>query len=256
MASTASPRVSLRMPAVSSSVTGTPATTTDASTTSRVVPAMSVTMALSERDHALSNELFPALGRPTIATETPVSRSRPRSAVFRTLCTASRSRDTRAETRVSSSGSSASSKSSRASSSAKSSTASRRARRTGPARPPRNADNAPSAAAAVRADTKPCTASACVKSRRPFRNARSVNSPGRARRTRTNDFSVLGTDSGGSSASASAGASSPFSSSSASRPSSSVRSNVSSPFLSSSDSTLCTHTEPPCAWISTTSSVV
>mmetsp|Transcript_10210 Transcript_10210/g.42946 ORF Transcript_10210/g.42946 Transcript_10210/m.42946 type:complete len:214 (+) Transcript_10210:3164-3805(+) len=213
------------MPAVSRSVTGTPATVIEASTTSRVVPATSVTIALSDLDHALSNELFPAFGLPTRATTMPVSLKRHRSAVSNTAETASCNRRVRAATVDSSSGSSSSSKSNRASSSARSSTASARAFFTGPASPPLSAANAPSAAALVRALTKPCTASACVRSRRPFRNARSVNSPGRARRTRRE---------------------------------SPERSPLSSRevFLSSSASTLCTHTEPPCAWISTTSSVV
>mmetsp|Transcript_5549 Transcript_5549/g.23444 ORF Transcript_5549/g.23444 Transcript_5549/m.23444 type:complete len:214 (+) Transcript_5549:1057-1698(+) len=213
------------MPAVSRSVTGTPATVIEASTTSRVVPATSVTMALSDLDHALSNELFPAFGLPTRATVTPVSLKRPRSAVDNTLKTASCNRRVRFTTCDSSSGSSSSSKSNRASSSARSSTASARAFFTGPASPPLSAANAPSAAAFVRALTKPCTASACVRSRRPFRNARSVNSPGRARRTRRES-------------------------------SRSPLSEDAEVFLSSSASTLCTHTEPPCAWISTTSSVV
>ena len=64
--------VSPRIPAVSRSVTGSPPTSTDASTTSLVVPATGVTIARSLLLHAFNNELFPALGRPTMATETPV----------------------------------------------------------------------------------------------------------------------------------------------------------------------------------------
>lgn len=55
------------MPAVSSSVTGTPCTATDASTMSRVVPGLAVTMARSLRLHAFSKLDLPTLGRPTMA---------------------------------------------------------------------------------------------------------------------------------------------------------------------------------------------
>ena len=39
--------------------------------TSRVVPAISVTIALSRLSKVLNNEDFPTLGRPTIATDIP-----------------------------------------------------------------------------------------------------------------------------------------------------------------------------------------
>lgn len=57
-----------RIPAVSSSVTGTPRTATEASTMSRVVPGIAATMARSLRLHAFSRLDFPTFGRPTMAT--------------------------------------------------------------------------------------------------------------------------------------------------------------------------------------------
>ena len=107
---------------MSKRLTGIPATVTDASTTSRVVPSTSVTMARSVRDHALSNEDFPAFGLPTMATLTPDSIRRPRRAVERISSTTRSSSVTRAATSSSSRGSISSSKSSRASSSARRST--------------------------------------------------------------------------------------------------------------------------------------
>ena len=79
------------------------ATTTDASTISRVVPAMSVTMALSERGHALSTALFArpwgdrriapgATARVDLVARVPrtLCDGRPRSRVTRTADAASR----------------------------------------------------------------------------------------------------------------------------------------------------------------------
>uniref|UniRef100_A0A7C9F693 Uncharacterized protein n=1 Tax=Opuntia streptacantha TaxID=393608 RepID=A0A7C9F693_OPUST len=64
-----------RIPAVSSRVTGIPLTVILASTTSRVVPAMSVTIALSLLLQAFRRLDLPTLGRPTIATCKPDCRS-------------------------------------------------------------------------------------------------------------------------------------------------------------------------------------
>ena len=68
-ASTTSP-VS-RRPAVSRRVTRTPPSITACSTTSRVVPAMGVTMARSKPAKRLSRVLLPTLGLPTMAASTP-----------------------------------------------------------------------------------------------------------------------------------------------------------------------------------------
>mmetsp|Transcript_10454 Transcript_10454/g.43280 ORF Transcript_10454/g.43280 Transcript_10454/m.43280 type:complete len:249 (-) Transcript_10454:390-1136(-) len=183
IASTSSTPAPRRIPAVSSKVTGSPAHSTRASTTSLVVPAIGVTMALSLLDHAFSSELLPALGLPTMATVTPVSSNSPLLAVASTPATSARTARTSAATAARSSGVVSSSKSSRASSSASRSTHRARASRTGDARPPRNAASAPSAARSVLAVTSECTASACVRSSLPLRKARRVNSPGLASRT-------------------------------------------------------------------------
>ena len=57
----------LRIPAVSSSVIGTPSSTISLSRRSRVVPGRSVTIARSRRLNRFSRELLPTLGRPTRA---------------------------------------------------------------------------------------------------------------------------------------------------------------------------------------------
>ena len=59
------------MPAVSNKWTGTPDKLKSPSTTSRVVPAIEVTIALSSWIKALSKEDLPTLGLPTIAILTP-----------------------------------------------------------------------------------------------------------------------------------------------------------------------------------------
>ena len=61
---------SSRIPAVSIKVTGIPKSRVSFNT-SRVVPAISVTMALSKSKSALNKDDLPTLGFPTIATETP-----------------------------------------------------------------------------------------------------------------------------------------------------------------------------------------
>ena len=72
-----------RIPAVSMSLSGTPLILTYSSITSRVVPSISVTMALSSRKRLLSRLDLPTLGRPMIAVEIPSRRILPRRAVLR-----------------------------------------------------------------------------------------------------------------------------------------------------------------------------
>ncbi len=62
---------------------GTPLMLTYSSITSRVVPAMSVTMAFSSRRRLLSRLDFPTFGRPIIAVAMPSRRIFPRRAVRR-----------------------------------------------------------------------------------------------------------------------------------------------------------------------------
>ena len=61
----------LRMPAVSRKRKTTPSMLARSSMTSRVVPAMSETMARSSLSRRLSKVLFPTFGAPTMATATP-----------------------------------------------------------------------------------------------------------------------------------------------------------------------------------------
>ena len=74
-----------RMPAVSMSLSGTPLILTYSSITSRVVPSISVTIALSSRRRLLSRLDLPTLGRPMIAVEMPSRKILPRRAVLRRL---------------------------------------------------------------------------------------------------------------------------------------------------------------------------
>jgi len=67
-----------RMPAVSMNLKRTPSMMQLSSMVSRVVPGMSVTMALSSPTSAFSNVLFPLFGAPTMATGTPLFKALPR----------------------------------------------------------------------------------------------------------------------------------------------------------------------------------
>ncbi|MOA23253.1 hypothetical protein D3C78_1438610 [compost metagenome] len=71
-----------RMPAVSSSLSGILLIVTYSSITSRVVPGMSVTIALFSLARAFINEDFPTFGRPTIAVVIPSRRIFPWLACF------------------------------------------------------------------------------------------------------------------------------------------------------------------------------
>mmetsp|Transcript_17138 Transcript_17138/g.47522 ORF Transcript_17138/g.47522 Transcript_17138/m.47522 type:complete len:275 (-) Transcript_17138:585-1409(-) len=171
-----------RMPAVSSSVRGTPPTTKPASTTSRVVPAISVTIARSLELHALSRLDFPTFGRPTMATVMPERSNVPVRAVRKAASMPSCSDSTCPCSLCASMSGKSSSKSRRASSSAIRESTCARSSPTAAPTPPANPANAESAAPVVRACSNSETASAWERSRRPFRNARKVNSPGPALR--------------------------------------------------------------------------
>mmetsp|Transcript_27156 Transcript_27156/g.69106 ORF Transcript_27156/g.69106 Transcript_27156/m.69106 type:complete len:341 (-) Transcript_27156:637-1659(-) len=149
-----------RIPAVSSSVSGTPPTTSPASSTSRVVPAMSVTIARSVRVHALSRLDLPTFGRPTMATCSPWRSSVPvcavRSAASIPSARASTCWTMRSESMVGRS----SSKSRRASSSASSARASCLSDTTAAPTPPCSPASAASAARGVRACSSSDTDSA------------------------------------------------------------------------------------------------
>ena len=71
-----------RIPAVSISWSGTPRTFTYSSIVSRVVPAISVTMAFSSRNNTFNKLDFPTFGRPTIAVFNPSRKIFPWLAVF------------------------------------------------------------------------------------------------------------------------------------------------------------------------------
>ena len=59
----------------------TPPSVAFSSTVSRVVPAMSVTMARSKPTSAFKSELLPAFGAPTMAVATPLLSTLPRAKV-------------------------------------------------------------------------------------------------------------------------------------------------------------------------------
>ena len=153
----------------------------DSRRTSRVVPAISVTIARSSPARRFNSEDLPTLGAPTITTCTPSSKRLPRSACSSKVCI---SCCTPCNLCCSSGAARKS-----ISSSGKSRAASIYTRRF--TRPCSTSctrlENSPSsdlraalAAASLPAEIKSATASACAKSSFSFKNARSVNSPGRA----------------------------------------------------------------------------
>ena len=156
-------------------------------TTSRVVPAIGVTMASSAPANALRSELLPAFGCPAITTRMP---SRNKAPCW--VCAITRDRFSCK--RVSCPCASACCKKSR-SSSGKSKVASTSMRRWINAsrnrcisfeKAPAKDRLAPRAAASVLASIKSATASACAKSSLWFKKARCVNSPGCAKRRSAN----------------------------------------------------------------------
>ena len=112
-----------RIPAVSKTWTGIPPTTSCDSTTSRVVPGRSVTIARSLWLQAFNRLDFPTFGRPTIATLSPDLNNSPRSAVASIWVTCSITASMLDTIRSSYSGGKSSAKSIRASTSAKISSA-------------------------------------------------------------------------------------------------------------------------------------
>ena len=171
-----------RMPAVSSRVSGTPWITSSLSTRSRVVPGRSVTIARSMRLSRFSRLDLPTLGRPTMATRRPSRNSSPWRASATSCSSAARTASSSATTAAPSRGGRSSSKSTRASSSANWS--SKRSRRPPMrcCRPPSMPAMASWAARRLRAVIISLIASARVRSSRPLRKARWLNSPGTARR--------------------------------------------------------------------------
>ncbi|MCW0417677.1 hypothetical protein NB689_003431 [Xanthomonas sacchari] len=172
-----------RRPAVSTRVSSTPSRRTVSCKVSRVVPAMSVTMARSLPASALSSELLPALGGPTSTACRPSRRRRPRSASARSCVRSVRACARPARTCSPPSVSSASSAKSiaasmwmrrRISCSARSSTR----RENTPSSERRAARAARRSPAAIRS----AIASAWARSSLRLRKARSLNSPGRAGR--------------------------------------------------------------------------
>ena len=180
-ASTSSP--ASRSPAVSAKVTGTPPSSSRASTTSRVVPARAETIAASRPTSAFNREDFPAFGAPRIATTTPSRNRSPRPASARCALISAASAVAATPTASSNpAGKSSSSNSMKAS--CRASNAVSRA-----AQPPYSLASAPSAwrsawrrCPAVSAATRSTIPSAAVRSSLPCRKARRVNSPGSAGR--------------------------------------------------------------------------
>ena len=169
-----------RRPAVSISRKRKPSMMIRSSMVSRVVPAISLTMALSSPTRALSKVDLPALVGPTIATRIPFLMALP---VWKEVVSAV-SRSWMVSASVLSSVRSANSSSSW---SAKSSSSSMRLVKwsswsrsvcSSDVMPPLSCVSARSFSALVSAAMRSATASACVRSILPLRNARCVNSPG------------------------------------------------------------------------------
>ena len=153
------------------------------SITSRVVPRMSLTSALSSCSNRLRSVDFPALGSPTIATGNPFLMALPTAKESARRVTAVLISSAMAIRRVRSANSTSSSLKS-SSSSISDTNSSRRSRREESMRlkPPRIWLTAMRCAAFEPLAITSATASACDRSRRPFINARRVNSPPSAAR--------------------------------------------------------------------------
>mmetsp|Transcript_1265 Transcript_1265/g.2562 ORF Transcript_1265/g.2562 Transcript_1265/m.2562 type:complete len:201 (-) Transcript_1265:932-1534(-) len=180
MASTIS-SVSL-IPAVSIKVTGTPLITSSDSTRSLVVPGTSVTMARSALLRRFSKLDLPTLGGPMMATRSPSRSSCPPAASAIMASNWVRTSTRAAHTAWPSSGGHSSSKSIRASISANWSSNAERMLEMAFPKPPSRPLRASWTPCAERALMMSARASAWVRSSRPLRNARCVNSPGDARR--------------------------------------------------------------------------
>ena len=182
--STSSP--ASRRPAVSITCSGTPSIWIVSPTLSRVVPGIGVTIASSAPASALSSELLPTFGWPASTTRMPSRSSAPWRARRQHRGDLRRWPRRAAGARRPARGSRSPPRESRAS--PRPACAARRScRRAAPI----SRENAPSseraaerAAASVLASIRSATASACARSSLSLRKARSVNSPGRARRRR------------------------------------------------------------------------
>ena len=172
-----------RSPAVSCTSNGMPAMTTCSRTTSRVVPGTSVTMAESVRAKRLSRLDFPTFGAPAITSFTPLRRTAPRRDSARVDAMAARNAASRAAVSVVPMRSSSSSgKSMAASMNARSSTSASRWLSTVCENSPDSDRRAHRTAEVDAPSMRSAIASACARSMRSLRNARSVNSPGPAGR--------------------------------------------------------------------------
>ncbi len=170
-----------RRPAVSMKRKSTPSMSRVSSMASRVVPAMSETMARSSPRSRFSSVDLPALGAPTIATPTPCFRALPSEKLRHRVSSSApiSSMTPRSCVRSANSTSSSEKSSSSSSSEARCSRRSRNACR--------SSENPPRIWAVARAwdarddeAIRSATASACARSILPARNARAVNSPGSA----------------------------------------------------------------------------
>ena len=175
--------VSWRRPAVSVMWSGTPSIWIVSATRSRVVPGMAVTMASSAPASAFSSELLPTLGCPASTTRKPSRSSAPwraRSSVA--LMAASMPSSCARAPAFSRKSISSSGKSSVASTSMRSRMMRSASRPTSVEKAPLSERAAERAALSVLASMRSATASACARSSLSLRKARSVNSPGSARR--------------------------------------------------------------------------
>ena len=170
------------MPAVSRKTTGMPPSAMVPSTMSRVVPGTGDTIARSAPSSAFSKVDFPAFGAPASTTVTPWWMARARSVNASISSTPAASRVTSDHACPDARPTCSSGKSSATSSPAITSSNSLRSRSTRVPSSPASARAASVTARSVRAPIISATASARVRSMRPFRNARRVNSPGSARR--------------------------------------------------------------------------
>jgi hypothetical protein len=175
---------SSRSPAVSVNTKGIPPSATGASIRSRVVPAISETIAASRWTSALSKVDLPLLGGPASTTRTP---SRSRSARGRAsavpISPASAAMPCLVALPPPSPTSSSSEKSSSASTCAESCSTACRHPSTWRDRCPLAMRIAATRCASVSANSRSASPSASARSIRPLRNARRVNSPGSASRS-------------------------------------------------------------------------
>ena len=172
-----------RMPAVSMKRKRTPSMTVCSSIRSRVVPAISETIALSSFSSRLSSVLLPTFGAPTIATGMPSFRALPSAKEpLRRRISDRISSIVQRSFRRSANSTSSSEKSSSSSSSEARCTSSPRRWSSRFEKPPRSCPAASVWAALDEEAIRSATASACDRSSLPARKARSVNSPGVAMR--------------------------------------------------------------------------